>query len=79
VPTAQSDYFNGLDDTIRKHNKIDRQVTPHFIDREDVRKREIRVNQALSILKSTNFYLVSKPSGSFTGQIANFRVRLGCF
>ena len=34
---------------------VEGQITTPFIDREGVRKREIRVNQALSILKSTNF------------------------
>jgi len=31
------------------------QALTQFIDKEEVREREIRVNQALSMLKSTNF------------------------
>jgi len=34
---------------------VEEQITTPFIDKEEVRKREIRVNQALVILKSTNF------------------------
>ena len=47
-----------------KPQDVKGQITTPFIDREEVRKREIRVNQALSIIKSTNF---TKPSRSFAG------------
>jgi len=40
-----------------------REMTPLFIDREQARKREVRVNQALFILKSTNFTWSRSPVG----------------
>jgi len=40
-----------------------REMTPSFIDREQVRKREIRVNQALFVLKAANFTWSRTPAG----------------
>ena len=37
------------------------QALMQFIDKEEVREREIRVNQALSMLKSTNFTWCQSP------------------
>jgi len=37
------------------------QALTHFIDKEEVREREIRVHQALSMLKSTNFTWCQSP------------------
>jgi len=37
------------------------QALMQFIDKEDVREREIRVNQAPSVLKSTNFTWCQSP------------------
>jgi len=37
------------------------QAMTHFIDEEEVRKREIRENQTLSMLKSTNFTWFRSP------------------
>jgi len=50
---------------------VEGQITTPFIDREDVRKREIRVNQTLSILKSTDFTWSRSPAGVLQDKIPN--------
>jgi len=54
------------------------QTLTQFIDKEEVREREIRVNQALSMLKSTNFTWCQSPI-EVLQKITNFRIRLDCF